>query len=139
GLKWRDVDLDNGEVFIASGVVRVVGRPLIDKDTKTHAKRRVAIGPDTVELIKSYRLRQVQGALAVGASLPLTPMFSPRRQTAASRPAPTGSHIASSNSPPVSAYVPACMICGTSWLPSSSPAAWTGAPSRAEPATPAAH
>jgi integrase len=70
GLKWRDVDLDNGEVFIASGVVRVAGRPLIDKDTKTHAKRRVAIGSDTVELIKSYRLRQVQAALAVGASLP---------------------------------------------------------------------
>jgi integrase len=70
GLKWRDVDLDNGEVFIASGVVRVAGRPLIDKDTKTHAKRRVAIGADTVELIKSYRLRQVQAALATGASLP---------------------------------------------------------------------
>ena len=69
GLKWRDVDLDNGEVFIASGVVRVAGRPLIDKDTKTHAKRRVAIGADTAELIKSYRLRQVQAALAVGASL----------------------------------------------------------------------
>jgi integrase len=70
GLKWRDVDLDNGEVIIASGVVRVAGRPLIDKDTRTHAKRRVAIGPDTLELIKSYRLRQVQAALAVGASLP---------------------------------------------------------------------
>jgi integrase len=70
GLRWRDVDLDNGEVFIAGGVVRVAGRPLIDKDTKTHAKRRVAVGADTVELIKSYRLRQVQAALAVGASLP---------------------------------------------------------------------
>jgi integrase len=70
GLRWRDVDLDNGEVFIASGVVRVAGRPLIDKDTKTHTRRRVAIGSDTVELIKSYRLRQVQAALATGASLP---------------------------------------------------------------------
>jgi integrase len=70
GLKWRDVDLDNGEVFIAGGVVRVAGRPLIDKDTKTHAKRRVAIGADTAELLKSYRVRQVQAALASGASLP---------------------------------------------------------------------
>jgi integrase len=43
---------------------------LIDKDTKTHAKRRAAIGTETVELIKSYRLRQVQAALAVRASLP---------------------------------------------------------------------
>ena len=137
-LKWRDVDLGAGEVLIASGVVRVAGQPLIDKDTKTHAKRRVAIGTDTVELIKSYRLRQVQAALAVGASLPPDAYVFPRRQTAASQPAPTGSHIASSNSPPVSAYVPAYTICGTSWLPSSSPAAWTGAPSRAEPVMPAA-
>jgi integrase len=68
-LKWRDVDLDTSEVFIASGVVRVAGRPLIDKDTKTHAKRRVAIGADTAELLKSYRVRQVQTALASGAGL----------------------------------------------------------------------
>jgi integrase len=36
-LKWRDVDLDAGQVLIASGVGRVAGQPLIDKDTKTHA------------------------------------------------------------------------------------------------------
>jgi integrase len=45
GLKWRGVDLDGGEVLIASSVARVAGQPLLDKDTKTHAKRRVAIGP----------------------------------------------------------------------------------------------
>ena len=44
--------------------------PLKFKDTKTYAKRRVAIGADTVEVIRSYRLRQVQAVLAVGASLP---------------------------------------------------------------------
>jgi hypothetical protein len=43
-----EVDLGRGEVLIASGVVRVTGRPLIDKDTKTHAKRRVAVGASTV-------------------------------------------------------------------------------------------
>jgi integrase len=70
GLKWRDVDLGEGEVLIASGVVRVAGQPLIDKDTKTHAKRRVAVGADTVELLKAYRARQAEAALASGASLP---------------------------------------------------------------------
>ena len=138
GLKWRDVDLDNGEVFIASGVVRVAGRPLIDKDTKTHAMRRVAVGADTVELLRSYRVRQVQAALAVGASLsPDAYVFSQRVD--GSKPAsPDGVPIASSNSPPVSACVPAYTIFVTSWLPNSSPAAWTGGPSRAEPATPTA-
>jgi integrase len=70
GLKWRDVDLDAGEVLIASSVARVAGRPLLDKDTKTHAKRRVAIGPETVELLRAHRRRQAETALACGASLP---------------------------------------------------------------------
>jgi integrase len=70
GLKWRDVDLDGGEVLIASNVVRVIGRPLLDKDTKTHAKRRVGVGADTVELLKAHRVRQAEAALASGASLP---------------------------------------------------------------------
>jgi integrase len=69
-LKWRDIDLDVGEVLIASGVVRVAGQPLIDKDTKTHAKRRVAVGVDTVELLKAHRARQAAAALAAGATLP---------------------------------------------------------------------
>jgi integrase len=70
GLKWRDVDLAAGEVLIASSVARVVGRPLLDKDTKTHAKRRVAVGAETVELLKAHRRRQAETALAFGASLP---------------------------------------------------------------------
>jgi integrase len=69
GLKWRDVDLDSGAVLIASSVARVVGRPLLDKDTKTHAKRRVAVGAETVELLKAHRVRQAETALACGGSL----------------------------------------------------------------------
>jgi integrase len=69
GLKWRDVDLGRGEVLIASGVVRVAGRPLIDKDTKTHAKRRVAVGASTVELLRAQRARQAEAALASGTHL----------------------------------------------------------------------
>jgi integrase len=68
-LKWRDVDLGAGEVLIASGVVRVAGRPLIDKDTKTHAKRRVAVGAETVVLLRAHRVRQAEEALASGATL----------------------------------------------------------------------
>jgi integrase len=70
GLKWRDVDLAAGAVLIASSVARVAGRPLLDKDTKTHAKRRVAIGAETIELLKAHRRRQAEAALACGANLP---------------------------------------------------------------------
>jgi integrase len=68
-LRWSDVDLQRGEVLIAGGVVRVHGQPLLDKPTKTHAKRRVAIGAGTLELLRVHRLAQAKDALACGAAL----------------------------------------------------------------------
>ena len=68
-LRWSDVDLDQGEVLIAGGIVRVPGESLLDKATKTHAKRRVAIGTDTAELLRAHRLAQAKDALACGTTL----------------------------------------------------------------------
>jgi integrase len=68
-LRWSDVDLDQGEILIAGGVVRVHGQPLIDKDTKTHAKRRVAVGAATVDLLRAHRVAQAKTALACGTTL----------------------------------------------------------------------
>jgi integrase len=48
--------------------VRIAGR-LLDKDTKTDAKRRIAVGAETVELLKARRPRQAETALACGVSL----------------------------------------------------------------------
>jgi integrase len=68
-LQWSEVDLDQGEVLIAGGIVRVPGESLLDKATKTHAKRRVAIGTDTAELLRAHRLAQAKDALACGTTL----------------------------------------------------------------------
>jgi integrase len=68
-LRWSDVDLDQDEVLIAGGIVRVPGESLVDKATKTHAKRRVALGPDTGELLRTHRLVQAKNALAFGTTL----------------------------------------------------------------------
>jgi integrase len=68
-VRWSDVDLDQGGVLIAGGIVRVPGESLVDKATKTHAKRRVAIGADTVELLRAHRLAQAKDALACGTTL----------------------------------------------------------------------
>jgi integrase len=68
-LRWSDVDFHRGEVLIAGGVVRVHGQPLLDKPTKTHAKRRVAVGAGTLELLRAHRLAQAEDALACGATL----------------------------------------------------------------------
>ena len=68
-VRWSDVDLDQGEVLIAGGIVRVPGESLLDKATKTHAKRRVAIGADTAELLRTHWLAQAKDALACGTTL----------------------------------------------------------------------
>jgi integrase len=55
-----------------SGVIYVPGRPLIDQDrTKNYTKRRVAVGPATLELLRAHRVEQAKIALASG--VPLAP------------------------------------------------------------------
>jgi integrase len=68
-LRWSDVDFHRGEILIASGVVRVHRQPLLDKPTKTHVKRRVAVGAGRLELLRAHRLVQVEDALAGGVAL----------------------------------------------------------------------
>jgi integrase len=69
-LRWTDVDFAHGEVLIDSGVIYIPGRPLIDQDrTKNYTKRRVAVGPATLELLRAHRVEQAKVALASGVSL----------------------------------------------------------------------
>jgi integrase len=68
-LRWSEVDLDQGEVLIAGAVVRVPREALLAKPTKTHAKRRVAVGAGTVELLRARRVAQAKDALAFGTTL----------------------------------------------------------------------
>jgi integrase len=68
-LRWPDIDFDRGEVLIAGNVVRVPRQALVHKDTKTHAKRRVAVGAATVEQLRARRVAQAKDALACGTTL----------------------------------------------------------------------
>jgi integrase len=65
-LRWFDVDFDRGEVLIAGNVVRVPRQALVHKDTKTHAKRRVAVGAGTIELLRAPPGRQLVALHAAG-------------------------------------------------------------------------
>jgi integrase len=76
-LRWSDVDLDQGEILVAGGIILVTGQAPTAKDTKTHAKRRVAVGAGTVELLRAHRVEQATTALACGATLaPAAYLFS---------------------------------------------------------------
>jgi integrase len=69
-LRWPDIDFDRREVLIAGNVVRVPRQALVHKDTKTHAKRRVAVGAGTLDLLRAHRVEQAKQALACGVALP---------------------------------------------------------------------
>jgi integrase len=50
-LRWRDVNLAAGALTIERAIVAGEGNALVEKDTKTHASRRVMLDPETLELL----------------------------------------------------------------------------------------
>ena len=67
-LRWTDVDLDGRELRVRRSVVHVDGE-VREKDTKTHASRRLALDEPTVALLRQHRRRQRELALALGVRL----------------------------------------------------------------------
>jgi integrase len=55
-LKREDVDLDAGTLFVRTGLKLVNGR-LVRSETKTHQQRRIALDPETVEVLREYMAR----------------------------------------------------------------------------------
>jgi integrase len=69
-LRWSHVDLQHGEVLVGGRIVTMSGELLDQEWTKNRSKRRVAVGPAVVELLRARRVEQAKDALAGGASLP---------------------------------------------------------------------
>ena len=67
-LRWRDVSWDSGELLIRRSIAHV-GRDIIEKSTKTHQSRRVAIDASTLELLRQHQLRCRELALRIGVRL----------------------------------------------------------------------
>ena len=68
GLRWSDVDLDDGSLVIRRSVVELEDA-LIVKDPKTHQIRRVALDDATVALLRVRRTAQAEMALKIGIAL----------------------------------------------------------------------
>jgi integrase len=68
-LRWSAVDLDGGALTIACSMVHGADGLLVEKDTKTHSVRRVALDPMTVDVLRGHRARCCARALACGTSL----------------------------------------------------------------------
>ena len=61
-LRWYNVDLDAGEVTIEKAIVEVVGGGVVEKDTKTHQVRRMALDPATVDILRAQQALSIEFA-----------------------------------------------------------------------------
>jgi integrase len=67
-LRWGSVDLEAAELLILRNLFQAAGR-LVEKDTKTHAARRLALSEDSVVLLEEHRRRCAERAEACGVRL----------------------------------------------------------------------
>lgn len=77
GLRWSDVDLEEGEATIAQGRVALDRADHVD-DPKSSARRRVvpfeSMHPGSVALLRSMRARQAADKLAAGSAYVGSPL-----------------------------------------------------------------
>ncbi len=67
GLKWDDLDLDNGRVTIQRALQRQKGAGLVMVEPKTRLSRRaVVLGKIAVAALREHRVRQVEQRLVAG-------------------------------------------------------------------------
>lgn len=68
-IHWDVVDLENGTVTIARSVVSDSRGAFVEKDTKTHSIRRIALDPTSIGVLREHRRRAEERAIACGSKL----------------------------------------------------------------------
>jgi integrase len=68
-LRWSSVDLEAAELVSSRNPIQRDGQ-LVEKDTKTHAARRIALSDDSVALLTEHQARCAQRSEACGLALP---------------------------------------------------------------------
>lgn len=68
-LRWRDVDLAEGTLMISRALVGCADGGYVEKDTKTHAARRIALDSSMVKTLKAHKQRQAERALVGGVRI----------------------------------------------------------------------
>ena len=67
-LRWTHIDLESASLDIRRNYVWSSRRG-VDKDTKTHQMRRIALDPETVEVMRAHRARHEAFARSIGVEL----------------------------------------------------------------------
>jgi integrase len=68
GLQWGDIDFENATMMVARSISDTPGNVAV-KDTKTHAARRMALDPLTIEVLKVQKSAADERARAAGVTI----------------------------------------------------------------------
>ncbi len=68
-LRWRDIDLEGASLTISRSVVNTRHQGVVEKDTKTHAERRLSLDAGTVAVLVKHRDHLIGILDACGAEL----------------------------------------------------------------------
>jgi integrase len=71
GLQWGDIDFENATMVVARSISDTPASVVV-KDTKTHAARRMALDPMTIEVLRGHREAVDAKARAAGVTIPPT-------------------------------------------------------------------
>jgi len=69
-IRWSDLDLNAGSLTISRSIVETSGANLIEKDTKTHTSRRIALDSGSIATLRRHRDRFRRRAISCGTKLP---------------------------------------------------------------------
>ena len=69
-LRWSDLDLPGKALTIARSIVEAERAKLVERDTKTHAARRIALDVGTVDVRKTHRERCTARRKPAASGLP---------------------------------------------------------------------
>lgn len=69
-LRWTDIDMEAASINISRSLVGERIDELVEKDTKTHASRRISIDPTTLQSLKLQRQRCEEFARIAKTKLP---------------------------------------------------------------------
>ncbi|HMG26412.1 MAG TPA: site-specific integrase [Acidimicrobiia bacterium] len=67
GLRWSDLDLDEGRLSVRQALAYVGTRPVLDEPKTQQSRRLVMLESETIEALKAHRARQLEERLAIGA------------------------------------------------------------------------
>lgn len=69
GLRWKDLNLEEGQLTVNQGLVRVSGKGLIFQEPKTElSNRTISLSPMVVKVLREHRKKQNEYRLLLGGA-----------------------------------------------------------------------